>query len=444
VAIDIPTLFAQLGKLAKVLGTADVYAGATLPAAFAEVQTALAAYPDLLSPLPAALTQAQAQATAVGQLVRSQMVATLTKVVNADSPQADRNSVPLALAELRRQMVAASKTVPACAVSVTPAAVSGNSGTGNVVGTVLRGDGQSQQNVFAETGDLTCLADARGGGATAGGEPWQYRGDYATPDVMGQDWPGYSGASAGLTTIDSQSAGANLLRNGGFETYTVADVPDFWTMTGTPGTHFASEASVVHRGAKAFKVIGDGATNVAMAQTITAARPNRVYAFNVWLRLSAATAAGQILVNAFDGTNPIQDDTTGGHSVAIDLTALATPTVYTPFSLIFVTPRVLPATVQVRLRLTTPLAAGRTLYLDSAAAGEVSFLYPGGPALAVFAGATPWAAGDRFTVAVTNDRAGATYGRTWNAAFDRFFSARQLGFLLPVSGSPNVLDSLMT
>jgi hypothetical protein len=183
---------------------------------------------------------------------------------------------------------------------------------------------------------------------------------------------------------------------------------------------------------------------VALAQTITAAKPDTVYAVNLWLRLSAATAAGQILLHAFDGTSPLQDDTTGAHSVAIDLTALATPTVYTPFQLVFVTPKVLPATVQVRLRLTTPLATGKTLYLDSFAVGEMTRLYPGGPALAVFSGATPFVVGDRYLVTVANDYGGVTYGGNWQQAFQRYFGTDQLEYLLPYSGSPTVANSLVT
>jgi hypothetical protein len=446
-ALDFSLLFTKLGKQYRVLFGAHVYAGGNLATYFGDAITALGTDTSLLAPLPAALANAQSQAWSVGQTVRSVMAQTLLSAVNADSPQPDRNSVPLALAELIRQMKAGGASVSACTVGMTAAAASGNSGNGILVLTSKLGDGLVQQNAFAEVGELVCTADAQGGNAAAGGEPWTYRGDYATPDVLSIDWPGFSGSVAGLTTIDSQAAGGNLLRNGSFDTFTVTNVPDNWAMTGTVATNYAKETSVVHRGAAALKFIGDGATLTGATQTFSAnvIRPNRVYAANLWVRLDASAVGGQLTLDLYDGAAVINDDQGVPNSITYALSSLAIPTAYAPLNGVFRTPRVLPATVKFRVRLSVALASGRTLYLDSLAMGEVSFLYAGGPAISVFAGSSPWITGDRYAVTVTNDRAGSSYGATWQTVFDRSFGMRQLGLMLPYSASsPTIADSLLT
>ncbi len=47
-------------------------------------------------------------------------------------------------------------------------------------------------------------------------------------------------------------------------------------------------------------------------------------------------------------------------------------------------------------------------------------------------------------MADANDRASATYLATWNGLMDRLFQMRENGLQLPYSGSPTVLDSLIT
>jgi hypothetical protein len=335
--------------------------------------------------------------------------------------------------------------VPACTVSASAAAASGNSGTGVVVASLYRGDGLTQQHAFAEVAELLITADGQGGGggATAGGEPWQYAGDYAAGGVLGHDWPGYSGALASGNVVDSQARGANLLTNSGFEDFTLANVPDGWTMGGTPGTHFGSEASAVHRGAAALKFVGDGATFTSASQAVTTLKPNTLYAANLFLRLSALTGTGVLRVRLDDGSGgTVADDQAAANSFTVAATSLTTS--YAAFSGVFRTPRVLPATVKLVVELSSALPSGKTLYIDSLALAPMTQLYAGGPALAVFRGAADFAAGDRFLVTVSNDRAGVSYGGTWQSCFQRYFGTDGLEFLLPYSGSPTVADSLIT
>jgi hypothetical protein len=72
-------------------------------------------------------------------------------------------------------------------------------------------------------------------------------------------------------------------------------------------------------------------------------------------------------------------------------------------------------------------------------------MYNGGPEVSAFAGNVPLSVGDSqnladyWTVAVGNNKNGA-----FQQSFERFFNMRDLGLLLPSSGSPTIPNSLTT
>ncbi len=441
-------LFTRLGKLSKVLYDAHGYAGGSLTTNVNAAIAALGTEYGLQSPLPAALTAGQ---SAVGQTpgstLRAVAQATLLKMVNDDAPQANSQSLSLAIQELIRQMVGAGASVAACTVGVTPAAVSGNSGTGVIVSTTKNGTGLINQNIFAETGDLIVTGDGQSVTATAGSEPWIYRGDYAVSDVLSYQWPGYSGAQAGLTTCDSQSRGVNLLTNGGLETFTTTDIPDNWALlTGAATTDYAREGTTVHRGTYSYKFIGGGSIAHSIAQTFTSGTilPNTVYAYNLKVRANATLGSGNLVVKLIDGSNStITDDQSSANGSSTTLSGVSTGA-WDNVQGILITPRVLPSTVKLNLVLSAAQASGKHLFVDSIALCPITYLYAGGPGLAAFAGSTPWVVNDRYTVATTNNRNSATYGATWQTTFDRWFGMRSLGLQLPYSGSPTIADSLIT
>lgn len=447
-------LFTRLGKLAKVLRTCHTHAGGNLATQIDDAVAALTTEYLIASPLPTAKANAQSAASAVGadlQFVAQQL---LLKQVNDDAPQSDRRSLDLAMRELVRQMVAGSASVAQCAVSATPAAVGPNTGTGVVVASVKTGTGLDAQDVFAETGELLCTGDAQSGTATAGSEPFGYRGDYAPADKLSHEWPGYSGAATGLLACDSQqSNGANLLTNSGFEAFATANAPDNWALgTGVAGTHWFSEATTVHRGTAGLKLVGDGSVLHALRQTFslstgTAAvpRPNRLYAVNLWFRQPSTLTGPTLALSLVDGSDAnVADDQAAANTVSVALSGAATGS-WVALSGVFRTPRVLPATLKLQLAITGgAIGNAAVLFVDSLALTEMTELYAGGPSLAVFSGATAFVAGDRYQVAVANNRAGATYGGTFQTVFDRWFGMRELGLLLPYSGSPTIADTLIT
>jgi hypothetical protein len=448
-AIALTTTFTALGHLYYPLKRAHTYVAtqlaADIPAAVSGLGVANA---DIGGPLAASLDGWEATVTSqLAAGVRTAAGAYLCRVVNADVGLADSKSLSLALAELVRQMVAQSYKVSACTVTATAAAASGNTGNGNVVLTTKRGDGRTQDNLFAEVGLLACTGDNQAGTATTNSEPFQYRGDPAPSSVDRETWPGASGANTGLAAIDAAGTTPNLLTNGAFETFTVANTPDSWAVgVGTPGTDIFSEASIVYRGSKALKFLGVGSTRPVLRQTLTTLRPNRVYAVNCWVRASGTlTTAANLKLRLVDGSNAvITDDQAAENGVTADLTTLTTS--YVAKGGVLITPKVLPATVKLQLEASNGanLVTSEAVYVDSLAMAEVTpFLYPGGPGLAVFAGAVPFMTGDSFDITTTNNQAGASYGATWQRVFDRLFGMRSLGLLLPTAGTTLLNDSLI-
>jgi hypothetical protein len=447
-AIALTTTFTALGHLAYALKRAHAYAGGSLgPDVTAAVAGLGVSNADIGGPLASGLDGWEAAVSSqLGNGLRAAAGTYLARVVNADVTLSDRNSIPLALAELVRQMVSQSYRVAACTVTAT-AAAGGNTGNGNVVLTTKRGDGRTQDNLFAEVGALTCTGDAQAGTATAGGEPFQYRGDQAPADVMRWDWPGANGASAGTAAVSAAGTAPNLLTNSTFETFTVANTPDSWDLGAgtTPGTNVFSEASIVYAGSKSLKFLGNGSTRPIIRQTLTTLRPNRVYAVNAWVRASGTlTTAANLKIRLVDGSNAvIADDQSAENGATVDLTTLTTS--YVAKSGVLITPKVLPAVVKLQLEASNgaDLVTAEAVYVDTLSMAEVTFLYPGGPALAVFAGAVPFMTGDSWDVTTTNNQNGQTYGGTWQRVMDRFFSMRSLGLLLPTAGTTLLNDSLI-
>ena len=88
--------------------------------------------------------------------------------------------------------------------------------------------------------------------------------------------------------------------------------------------------------------------------------------------------------------------------------------------------------------------AGENVLIDDVCLARMTGLYPGGPAAAIFSGATPFLTGDGWDIATTNDRGGASYGGTFQTLFLKFF--QQPTFLLPSLADTNETqaDTLIT
>lgn len=453
-AISIPLLFEKIGRIGHLLYASNTY-GSAVPTTLTELFGFYDTGVELQQPyVAAALTQSKQQpyAAETGLNVYQQMAAgTILRTIQLDSP-AFAGSLPAALQDVITQMNAASATVKRSTCTAGATATSGNNGNGAVALTVIRGDGIGQELCIAETANLVCTADSFTGGAVPGQESFAFVGAAGNPaDVLGWDWPQGSAANAGFTSINGNlgpSATRNLLTNGGFSTWTVANVPDGWVEEmGTAGTQFKQSTTTVYAGGSSLQIVGDSSTLSRITQTFGAVIPRTLtaYAINLWVLVDVVPAAGVLTIDMTDGLgNVLNDNNSVANTKAQSLTGLTAAT-WTNVQAIFRVPKAIPTTgIKVRLRLSTALSTGTNLFVDNMAFGFMFPPYSGAPGVAVFGGATPFALNDSYAVAVTNDRGGASFCATFQSLWQRLFNLTSYGYQLPSSASPSISDTLIT
>lgn len=164
------------------------------------------------------------------------------------------------------------------------------------------------------------------------------------------------------------------------------------------------------------------------------------YAFHTLMRADVVPAAGVITVDLVDGINGsvIADDQSTNNSFTIDCTALTTS--WESETGVFRLPTNLPAIVYVRVRISTAVSSGTSIFIDEMALVAMQEAYTGGPSFAIFDGRTDWVEDDTITVAVTNNREGAIH--EW---LNRLFDLMEDDTLFPTDtgGSETQADSLI-
>ena len=439
-------LFTRLGRIGKLAYLVNTHQ-ATLPAALESLYTQYdgTSPPGMRDYIAPAISQTQGYIANQGTWLPSLQAlarSTLIRMVQLDTPSAS-GSLKNALTELIRQMKLGGNTVQQSTVSLTPAALAGMVGTGQLVTSTLRTDGTTNELLIPEVGRLVCVSDSYLTGSVAGNESFQYRGQVPTSsDVWAYDWLTGTGATTQLTVI-SPTLGS-LLVNGNFLGFAVANVPDNWIIaTGAAGVQIFQDLTTFYASSSAVKFVGDGATLTALTQVVSPSA-STLYAPGLWFRLSAVPAAGVLAIELVDSTGSvILDDAGAANTVSISLPAQASAT-WLPLSGVFRVPKSIPLGAYVRLRLSTALSVGVNLWIDQVTMGAMSQAYAGGPYLALLAGATPFALNDQWSVTGANNRGGATYNATFHALFDRIFGMRSLGLILPSNAVPSIPDSLIT
>ena len=376
---------------------------------------------------------------------------TLVAHVQADNPQPLTDDTTI-MKELIRQMVAASQTVDQCAVGATVAAGGSNVGNPTVICSVTSRYGKPLEYIFAETMVGTVLSDSLGNGsstATAGQEPISIVGGVKLSNNFGVTWPDGSGANATVSIVDPEqdNAGGNKLTNSSFDTFTVTNQPDDWTvLVGTVGTHVLRSTTTYNSSAASLALAGS-ATLASLAQTFGTDTegtllPATVYGFNLQYYVDVVPAAGVFKVELVDSTNTVINDDFGtANAITSPALSGATLTTWTSLSGFFRTPTNLPSTVKLRIRVTTAVSTGTNLLIDYAALTPATQVYTAGPYVAAFRGSTDVVYGDRFTFAMTNDRAGL-----FQQFFEQVWSMSSLGLILPSegTGSETIADSLVS
>lgn len=349
------------------------------------------------------------------------------------------------LLQLIAQMEDTSQSIyaPTLAVPVTPAA--GNVGDAQLIVSTTDQVGLSLDYMFSE--DITCTVTADGypeGSATQNQEPVQCLGEPASSTPLDWNWPLGSGANQTLTTIDAETDAGSEVTNGGFESWGTSPVSaDDWTISGgTWGTDVVQLGTPnQYRGTFAAQFTG---TNTPFIyQTLANVQPNTVYAVCMFLKKNGAPASGTFRVRLVDGAgspNVIADDQ--GVDNVIEQSAAALTTSYAAVTGFFRTPYFLPNTtpaVVLQVGMSVALNAG-SVYLDDLAIAPATQLYNGGPFAAIFAGATPQATGDYYTIAASNSKGVDTFVRLC----DRMLGLRDLGLRIPSAATGTIPENLIS
>jgi hypothetical protein len=375
-----------------------------------------------------------------------------------------------ALAILASQMVTSSDSVQAATVVAgAQTAVGTPIGNAIIVLSLKTPTGLLLQLPFPETITFKVTGDVQSG-SVQGNEPFLVLGQAAVSDQMSMLWPGGSGCSVNLNAIDGSKSNStnNLLQNSDFATATTGNIPDNWTIgIGAAGTDiFQTSSGTYTPGGGALQFTGTGSAlldavtqsfgttpvaTVGGGGTITTLKPDVVYHVNLWLKCSATPSAGVVELALTDGSAypgvVLLDDQGNSNLFTKSLTAVSTSYVNVQGS--FRTPAVLPTTTPVaklRVRLSTAIDSGKSVYIGRLSLTPAAQLYPGGPFCSIHSGSTRVINGlapDTWTIAITNTYSTSGSGLL-QQCFERFFSMRSLGVQLPYANSPTQLDTLIS
>jgi hypothetical protein len=252
------------------------------------------------------------------------------------------------------------------ALSITPDG--GNVGDGVVIGSILNVDGVDDERIIDENVQFTCTGD-RHLGASAGAErfsivgtprPRSMEGD---PDDVSNGPKRGNGNGPSMRLIDS----ANLLLNGGFDTFSVADTPDSWDLdAGAAATHYFEETTVIVTawGGSALKILATASpANLILSQDMTKLRPNTTYCGVVRLIKSGTMGAGSTFEVKMVGTGVSDEE-------LFDADPNTLTTSYAAHSAFFTTPADIPDNYRMEIRWTGASGqSGESVWVDGCVVG---------------------------------------------------------------------------
>jgi hypothetical protein len=430
-SITYATLFGQLGKNIKtandLLSLANQYRGIG-----AEATAILDLYNsrrDIVTSVGLLQSFDGLAAGMAGQVGQCKAVVDATLSDLQLALNAPDNSTSTILPLMAADMVANSQTVKASTVGVpTLAAVAGNVGSGALAASKIDNLGRTAEVSITEVVRLACSADQYGG-ATAGGETFSVVG-YPTLDA---NTYGTRGNGSGDSVSVMNEGGANLLANSNFDTFSVANTPDGWTVdAGTVGTNILSSATIHAPTGLALLLEGNGSLPTATLHQSLAGlvSTNTRYVMGVFLRKGGgAFAAGSTLAIRVTGTG-----FTTQNLYSADPSTLTTG--YVLSSLFFNVGATIPADLKLEITWTSAggVAATGGIFIDDLVLAP-AYVF-GGIYYGLFRGSADFVVGDAFTSTTSNGYQGvfATY-------FSRFY-----GFQLPTAtgGAETIADTLAT
>ena len=451
-------LFTRLGKLFFVIEKIRAHQNDNPNGLKKELEDYFAEYAAgdqfMLSGLPNEVVSIQSNAmNALGSFQRA-AAQTIIEMIKADNPQPDL-TIETALRELIRQMVAASATVQRnSSNSIAVAYDAGNTGNGFAaaanrdIDLLLDPTGSInyfEENIRDEDILLQCTADAQITGTT-GRESFSVRGEAAVSDGRHPDWADTragSGISSTLRVSDPaengvNTVGRNLLTNSAFETFTVANTPNNWTIvTGIAGTDIFEEGTIIYRGAKCLALKGTAKIEQSLntaGQTPGKMQVGRKYFLYVRWRGDAGIVAGTVTISIKDGANNILNG--GAATVTIAGSALPTGS-FDAGSVFFNGPLVLPTGIKAVVECAS-ITATKKVYIDDVLLVEAPKFQASGPRIVITPGATPWKLQDKITVSTTNNHSGK-----FQKFFDLMFGMYGRDLLLNHDSAPSISDGLI-
>jgi len=452
------SLYGRIGKIGKVLDKIRTWQNTTITSPVNEVMAMFDTEYDLVSGVIAAQDTERTAGVTFGTSLQTLALNTINRMVWRDNPQYTRTDASVSITELIRQMKADSKTVKTCTIGTSTATGAANVGNGTLVISTKRGDGLVNENIFAETANLTCTADgSAAGGGVQFNETFTFYGDAAIANPLSWEWPGGSGSQTTVKVVNTAQdattgVGNNHLKNSEMENWT-ANVPDNWSLLfGTAGVDIFRDNTVAYTGSYSCKIVGGGA-NVSIAQQFDSAqnaaklKTEVPYAVIIRAKVDVVPAAGVVTVDLIkqDGTTVWADSQSVANSFTVNCPSLTTN--WQTFSGVFRMPNALFdafTTYRIRVRISTGLSAGTNLYLEDVAMTEMYETYASGLYVALFTGSLAFYKNDTFTITTTNDRGGATNLNTFQTLCDRLWDMRGKRLLLPSNGAPNIADTLIT
>lgn len=430
-----------LNSLAKMLGSADLSAGG-VTALDVIVQHIQAQFASADESVIAGLYAAEAKLRSaqwdgfLSELLSESNSAVIAQV-NDDTPVFP-SSLTNALVILIAQMKGATQSVKGNAVSVSTSIGGSNVGNAVIRASVIGPGGHNRQYVYPEPITFTYVTDSQSG-ATAGSESLSVVSSAAaTSGLLGWDFPGGSGLNTSTTPNDP--ANGQIVTDGAFEQWSGVGTNTLTNWTAGPGafgTGILRETANFFRGLAGVKFLSDGSTLLEISQTLVL-QPQTVYALNLWIKMSATPSAGAMGVDLYNGSSIIQDDAGNNNQITQALTSVSTS--WVAIGGFFRTPSILPATITLRIRLTTAIDSAKSLYFDDLAFIAPTARYTGGPYAEVFPGNVPAIKGDFLKATVSNDLGGKLQTGCW-----RLLNMPGLGLQIPyvTDGSQTVSDSLV-
>jgi hypothetical protein len=209
--------------------------------------------------------------------------------------------------------------------------------------------------------------------------------------------------------------------------------PTITITTPTPGS------ANVARGARALEIVGNSSELTTLQVPVSLSATTQ-YAANLWCLVDVVPAAGVLVMDLVDGVGGTVLTDDQGVANTLSITLSGETTAFAPHPVVFRTPSAMPPTVYLRLRLSTALSTGTSLFIDEVAMVAMTELYTGGLYVAAFSGHDDNEVGDEATVTVTNAMAGLIH--TW---CNRAWSLRTNRLLLPslTTGAETQSDALI-